>query len=147
MAGRDDYPLPAHALSVWLEGDRLAIGIPGTAHAQGRTLRVSLDNCAIERTASGFAIAARSAGWAALLQMLRDRATASASASATTTERASERGGSINSIGTKTSPVQYDLEKMLLRMGEAQTKTQAKTKRFNTRGAQEIDGADLGLDI
>ena len=36
----DPYPLPAYACSVWVAGDDLMVAFPGTATAQGHTIRL-----------------------------------------------------------------------------------------------------------
>lgn len=133
MAREDAYPMPAHAVSLWLMGDQLAIGLPATQRAQGRTVYIPLDKCSVERTNSGMGILARQMGWAALLQLLKDRRAAA--------QEADAQGHDMNSIGRATSPVQYDIEQVMRALGEQGKRI----VRANAKGQQEVSAEDIGI--
>ena len=43
----DDYPLPAHALSIWKVGHTLYVGVPPSRDGvRGTTLKIDLERCA-----------------------------------------------------------------------------------------------------
>jgi hypothetical protein len=94
----NSYPLPAHAVSVWLAGDRLMIGIPPVnGDERPSTKVIPLDRCFVDKNA------ASQTGWRFLLNLLSER-----------TEMIAQ--GKKPYLGTKGDPVQYDIEKMLKHM-------------------------------
>lgn len=101
MTNNTDYPLPAHALSIWKVGHDIYVGVPAQGKTRGTTLKLPLDKCGIETSAFG-GIRASQRGWAILLDILRAR------------EAAGQRPAY---IGTRSAPVQYDVDKMIKEMG------------------------------
>lgn len=97
------YPLPSYALSVWLVGHELKVGIPGLGPlGQGHTISIPLAKCQVSDEAWG-------RGWGALLDMLKSQ----------------ERAGRTHSdrrLGTKAAPVQHDVERALVRKFDSQGK-------------------------
>jgi hypothetical protein len=118
---RDTYPVPAFAAYVWLAGDRLMVGLPpGAGHERGHTVALPLAKCEVERSIMG-AVPARVAGWATLLDLLKQR----------------ERAGRIAPIGERSEPTQYQLDAVL-----------ANITRFAAKGRKPAATSlnDLGLE-
>lgn len=119
---RDEYPLPTHAVSVWLTNEHLCVGMSALGHgSRGHTVRIP-----IGRLYALPDVAAQS-GWVALLELLKARRLCAA------------RGVAAH-IGTQASPVQYDLDKVLKSLG----KTHA--PRYDAQGKpSSCDAEDIGL--
>jgi hypothetical protein len=117
----DDYPLPAHSLSIWKVGHTLYVGVPPSREGvRGTTLKITLDRCGVECSAFGQPLASQR-GWRVLLDVLAQR----------------ERDGRSAPLGNAGAPVQYDVEKILRAMGSA-------APRVTRVGPTTLD--DLGLE-
>ena len=90
MVAPERYPPPSHAAMVWLTGDGLRVSLPPARDEKGHAILLPTNP----------------ASWSILLDILRER------------HRASERDQRL-SIGTRASPVQYDIEGMLRAMGQS----------------------------
>lgn len=102
----DPYPLPAYAANIWLnEADNcLMLAVPAGADETGHTVRIPLDRCDVVVNGWGNPLPGQR-GWRVLLDILRERT------------RSATLARSERTIGTKASPVQYDLDKMLQAFG------------------------------
>jgi len=118
------YPLPSHAVSIWLAGDRLMIGVPPVGDERPSTKVIPLDNCFYDDKNVG------QRGWAVLLNLLRDRSRM-------------EREGKKPWLGTKGDPVQYDIEKMLKHMRREQREHKKVVKALVKEKPLTLE--DLGL--
>lgn len=117
----DPYPLPSYALSIWLSGDRLMLGVPGddrVPNDRPHTLAIPLDRCGVEMNDWGTSPLATQRGWHALLETLRERA----------------REGYIPKLGSKACPTQYNLDEI-----------QRRITRYNSQGKAEITLEELDL--
>ena len=127
MSAHSKYPLPSHAASIWLLGDRIAvafdIGASDDPEVRGHTVFLTLDRCSIECNETGEVLPCQR-GWAALLSMLKERA------------RAAATSAPDMRIGHASSPTSYAIEQAL-RGRTAQ--------RYNSRGSTATTLEDLGL--
>jgi hypothetical protein len=112
-----DYPLPACAVSIWLVGDRLMIGVPPVGDERASTKVIPLDRCHVVKNSSS------QTGWQFILNLLRDRAQMA-------------RENQKSTIGSKGDPVQYDIDEMLKLMRRSTVKPQK---------VGELTLEDLGL--
>lgn len=118
------YPLPSYAATIWLDGiGNLLIALPSGPEAKPHTVTIPLAKCSIEKSEGG-SILGRQQGWQALLAVLKER-------------QASQKRPV--RLGDRAAPVQYDIEAML---GAVQSGS-AKARRFDERGTQQLDYADL----
>jgi len=103
--------IPDHAISLWIEGDELKLGIPQPKGEDRKFtvafLSIPTRKCSVENSEWGEPLA-RQRGWLILLDLLRQR----------------ERAGRAT-IGRKANPVQYDVNKMLLAMQTPEAKARA----------------------
>lgn len=114
-----DYPLPSYALSIWLAGDNIMLGVPPRdGETKPHTLVLPLAKCGVAMNDWGTEALAINKGWEALLHILRER----------------RKVGAHSAIGTPAEPVQYDLDKMLQHI-----------RRYDSRGKVEVSLEDLGL--
>jgi len=111
--------IPDHAISVWLEGDELKLGLAQPGSRPTAFLTLPLAKCSIEVSEFGQPLA-RQRGWLILIDLLKERA----------------RSGR-KTIGFAANPVQYDVDQMLLAM--------AQTKRVVKNGKAEDILKELGL--
>ena len=102
------YPKPAHAASIWLEGDQLLLDF------ESHTVKIPLAKCSIECSSFGNPLA-RQLGWNSLLGILRDREIAQASPT----------------IAKKGAPVQFDVEQMVKAYKAKKTMTLANGVEVN----------------
>ena len=117
MSHDPDYPLPSHAISIWLSGNDLMLGLsPLDGNSKGHILRIAAEKLGVEVSAFGEPLASQR-GWAALLSVLRER----------------NKAGR-QPLGSAGEPTQYNLDAMLRSM-----------KKFDTKGREKVDAEDLGL--
>lgn len=131
VAMSETYPLPAHAISVWIAGDKLCLGIPPCGDSKPHTLYIPLDRCGVEVSAFGQPLASQR-GWFAILDILKERARGSYR----------NRKGLIfdqPQLGTRADPPQYQLDQILKAMAEG------KARKFDSAGKEELSLEDLGL--
>jgi hypothetical protein len=113
------YPLPAYAMTIWLAGDQIHITLPSGPGGKIHTIRIPLAKCSIETSEWGEPLA-RQRGWLVLLELLK--------------QRQQERTAPIR-MGDRAAPVQYDIDQML----KAVSGASADTRKFNSRGVEQID--------
>ncbi len=117
------YPLPSYATSVWLAGDQLHIALPSGPDGKSHTVRIPLAKCSIEQSEGGSTLG-RQMGWQALLSILKQRQATQATAIR---------------LGDRASPVQYDIEAMLL----ATSASTSTAKRFDASGTHQLSYDEL----
>lgn len=136
------YPLPAHAASIWLAGDKLNLAFPGSDdHVRGHSVVVQIDISAIANllTSSRFAPQVRDdrnqlmrderatlRGLYAILNALRERANTSAKSA---------------TISKPSAPTQYDLDAIMRAVAAGAV------RRIEPRRAapEDLSLDDLGL--
>lgn len=94
----DADQIPAHAVSLWFSGDSLVFTAPASPGESAIFLTIPIEKAGIVTTPQGSPLT-NQLGWKALLDILKARYH---------TSHRTQR-----TIGMKSSPVEYDLEKML----------------------------------
>lgn len=113
--------IPPFAASIWTDGNNLMLAFP-VEGKKGHTVAIPLERCIPDKTAFGN-IPTHHAGFHQLLELLKARARETAK----------------NGIGSAGSPVQYDLDRMLLAFG-------GEVKKIGkTPAKSDLSLEDLGL--
>lgn len=72
----EHYPLPQHAAYIWDNGQSIMIGFPPLpGQTKGHSIAIPLDRCEVVLTDGG-SVPASQSGFALLLRLLRERASA-----------------------------------------------------------------------
>jgi hypothetical protein len=101
------YPAPGYAATIWYTSEGLRVGLPATLGESGHTVVLPF----------------RGASWTVLTEILRERA------------RHAERAQRV--IGTRSAPVQYDIEATIRAMGSSAPSV---TRPQRTLTLDDLDG-------